>query len=72
MNYGDDRLVRIEGKDKENFRKLAPFIHRNNGEGFIQAFDEAHYHVERNANFKILFMDLSFRLYHLLNSKVTS
>lgn len=69
MNYGDEKLVRIEGKDKENFRKFAPFIHTANAERFIKALNEAHYHVERNANFKMLFMDLSFRIYRLLNAK---
>ncbi|MFM2207011.1 MAG: hypothetical protein RL213_986 [Bacteroidota bacterium] len=69
MNYGDEKLVRIEGKEKDSFRKLAPFIHSDNADGFIRALDEMHYHVERNANFKIQFMDLSFRLNRLLNKK---
>lgn len=69
LNYGDERLVRITGKDLDNFRKFAPFIHKDNAGGFITSFNDAHYHVERNANFKILFMDLSFRLYRLLHAK---
>ena len=69
MNYGDEKLIRIEGSEKDSFRKLAPFIHAGNSEEFITALDEAHYHVERNANFKILFMDLSFNIFNLLNRK---
>lgn len=67
MNYGDDRLVRIDGKEKDSFRRLAPFIHAGNAEAFIRSLDEAHYHLERNANFKILFSDLSFRIHRLLS-----
>ncbi len=69
INYGDERLVRIEGKDKDNFIRFAPFIQQRNAEAFIRELNNAHYHVERNANFKILFMDLSFRIFHLLNAK---
>ncbi|MEY4595161.1 MAG: hypothetical protein RIQ47_1571 [Bacteroidota bacterium] len=69
INYGDEKLVRIEGKEKDNFKRFAPFIHQGNAERFIQLLDEAHYHVERNANYKMLFMDLSFKIFQLLNSK---
>lgn len=69
MNYGDPSLVRMEGQEAENFRRFAPFIHQGNADKFISLLNDAHYHVERNANFKMLFMDLSFRIYHALNLK---
>ena len=69
INYGDDKLVRIEGKEKDNFKRFAPFIHHGNAGRFIELLDEAHYHIECNANYKIMFMDLSFKIFQLLNSK---
>ncbi|MFM8432146.1 MAG: ATP-binding protein [Bacteroidota bacterium] len=69
MNYGDESLLKIQGKELESFTKLAPFINAGNAEEFIKLLDDAHYHVERNANFKILFMDLSFKIFRALNKK---
>ncbi len=57
-----------ETKDKllqeelEFVRKFSQFITQNNAAGMLEALDEAHYHIERNANAKITFTDLSFQL----------
>jgi DNA polymerase-3 subunit delta' len=69
INYGDRSLVRLEGKDLEDFSRLAPFINANNIEGFNDELNKAHFHLERNANSKLLFTDLSFNIHRLLNQK---
>jgi DNA polymerase-3 subunit delta' len=69
INYGDHSLVRLEGKDLEDFTRLAPFINASNIEGFNDELNKAYFHLERNANSKLLFTDLSFNLHHLLNRK---
>ncbi|MBN8695335.1 MAG: DNA polymerase III subunit delta' [Bacteroidetes bacterium] len=67
INYGDPVLTKL-GKDEQDFvRKFAPFIHSNNIERFTEELNKAYYHMERNANPKILFMDLAFKFNELLN-----
>lgn len=67
INYGDSALTKL-GKDEQDFvRKFAPFIHSNNIERFTEELNKAYYHMERNANPKILFMDLAFKFNELLN-----
>ena len=34
LQYGDERLVRLEGKDMEAYRKFAPFVHTGNMDVF--------------------------------------
>jgi DNA polymerase-3 subunit delta' len=51
-------------------KNLAPFVHRGNAEGYQKLFGEAIYHVERNANPKILFMDVSLNLVKLIKQPV--
>jgi len=46
--------------------KFMPFVHTRNMEELHQQMTDAHYHVERNANAKILFLDLSFILFRLI------
>lgn len=39
----------------------------NNIELFAEELNKAYFHMERNANTKILFMDLAFKFNELLN-----
>jgi DNA polymerase-3 subunit delta' len=67
LNYADASLVKL-GADEQGFvQKFSPFIHANNVERFVEELNKAHYHMERNANPKILFMDLAFKFNELLN-----
>jgi DNA polymerase-3 subunit delta' len=70
INYADRSLVRLEGKELEDFTRLAPFINASNAEEFMDELNKAHFHLERNANSKLLFTDLSFSVHRLLNRKV--
>ena len=69
LQYGDERLVRLEGKDLEAYRKFAPFVHTGNMDIFSKTLNDAIFHLERNANAKILFMDVSFSIHRLLQLK---
>ncbi len=69
INYGDRSLVRLEGKDLEDIKRFAPFVHSGNIHAFSDELNKAHFHLERNANSKLLFMDLSFAVYELLKQK---
>jgi DNA polymerase III subunit delta' len=72
LNYADASLGRLYGKELESYRKFAPFINRYNAEDLAEELNKAHYHLERNANAKILFMDLSFKIHSLLVRKEPS
>jgi DNA polymerase III subunit delta' len=67
LNYGDASLVKLGAEEQDFVRKFAPFIHANNIERFSEELNKAYYHMERNANAKILFMDLAFKFNELLN-----
>jgi DNA polymerase-3 subunit delta' len=69
LNYSHHSMIRMEGEDLESFKKFAPFVNKNNAELFAEKLSEAHYHLERNANTKILFTDLSFEINKLLQIK---
>jgi DNA polymerase-3 subunit delta' len=68
MNYAD-KLVRFEGEERESFNRFAPFVNKNNAEQFLEELNNAHQHLERNANTKLLFTDLSFKMSRLLQVK---
>jgi DNA polymerase-3 subunit delta' len=67
LNYGDISLVKLGAEEKDFVKKFSPFIHTNNIERFIEELNRAYFHMERNANAKILFMDLAFKFNELLN-----
>ena len=67
LSYADDSIVKLGGHEQEFVKKFSPFIHANNVEQFIEELNKAHFHMERNANSKILFMDLAFKFNELLN-----
>lgn len=67
MNYGDDSLVKLSADEQEFVKKFSPFIHGANIERFIEELNKAHFHMERNASAKILFMDMAFKFNELLS-----
>ena len=50
--------------------KLNKFTSVSQQEAIIEEIDKATYHIERNANAKILFHALTIRLYHIITHKV--
>jgi DNA polymerase-3 subunit delta' len=67
INYGDRSLIRLEGKDLEDMKRFAPFVNENNLDAFTDEINKAHFHLERNANSKLLFTNLSFAIHSLLH-----
>lgn len=70
VNYNIQELafmkIHVDGFD---LHKFAPFVHENNIIDIVEELDKAMYHVERNGNAKIIFMDLSIKLTRLLHNK---
>lgn len=56
-------------EELEFVHKFSRFITMNNAAGMLQELDDAHYHIERNTNARILFTDLSFKLSDLVLSE---
>jgi DNA polymerase-3 subunit delta' len=68
-NYGDRNLVRLSGQEKQFLEKFAPFVNQRNYERLVEEFNSNYYYIERNANPKILFMDLILKTNELINMK---
>jgi DNA polymerase-3 subunit delta' len=69
MNYGDHSLVRISENEIDELKRFASFITVNNATQIMDKLSKAYYHIERNANPKILFMALSLEMNKLLPRK---
>ncbi|MFL5754460.1 MAG: DNA polymerase III subunit delta' [Bacteroidia bacterium] len=67
LNYAGAELVKLRGEELEFVKKFAAFVHTGNYEKLTEEFNSAYYHIERNANAKILFMDLALKTNGLIN-----
>jgi DNA polymerase-3 subunit delta' len=65
-NYGDSEMERVASNEVKFLTNFAPYIHGANCIEIIELFNDASYHIERNANPKILFLDVSLKLTKLL------
>jgi len=68
-NYTGESISRINDDLLPGFSRFAPFIRYDNAEYFENELSKAHFHIERNANPRILFIDLSFKINALLHLK---
>ncbi|MDP2385263.1 MAG: DNA polymerase III subunit delta' [Bacteroidota bacterium] len=69
LNSGGETLVKARNEELDFLKKFSAFVHMGNYERIVEEFNKAYYHIERNANPKILFMDMSLTMNELLNSK---
>lgn len=65
-NYGDNSLNRVAQTEAKFLQNFAPYVHGANCIAIIELFNDAVYHIERNANPKILFLDVALKLTKLL------
>ena len=70
LNFASEELVFLETKTpKFNLKNFAPFVHSGNILEIEKELNEAQYHIERNGNAKIIFLDLSMKLTRFLHKK---
>lgn len=69
MNYSEAQTGRANPEELVFLKKFFLYINDNNVMDISKEFNEAIFHVERNANPKILFIDLSAKLAKLLRQK---
>lgn len=68
---GAGQLVRFDDSVVPGFGKFSRFIHVGNVEQISELLSKATYSVERNANTRLLLLDLSFKMNMLLNPRTS-
>lgn len=63
---GAEALVHLPKAENEFVSKFCRTINLSKAEGMFNELEKAHYHIERNANPKILFLDVSLQLVRIL------
>jgi DNA polymerase-3 subunit delta' len=66
LNYRIEGLVVIEGEDLAFAEKFSPFVNSGNCIEFTEILNTAYHNIERNANPRILLLDLSMKISGLL------
>ena len=63
INYQNPSLAYYDFSHNQfDLNKLAPYIHSNNIQNIYESVTDALYHLERNANAKLIFLNLSINL----------
>ena len=66
---GAGNLVHLPAKELETAQKMSNILSIEKAQYISDELEKAHYHVERNANPKILFLDVSLQIIKILNLK---
>lgn len=67
--FENQQSIRAEGEELEFIRNFSPFINKANVELLDNAFNEGHYHIERNGSANIIFTDISLKMIGWLRMK---
>lgn len=68
-HYTDSDLVILTDAQRQFLNKFSPFINHKNIVVLTELLNDAYYHLERNANPKILFLDVSLKIFAYLKRK---
>jgi DNA polymerase-3 subunit delta' len=66
-NYTDNQLTKTSAEEEAFLKNFSKFITGNNIHGFMENFNDAIYHIDRNANPKILFTELCFKVMRFIH-----
>ena len=69
FHFSDPNTLFITEKEKSFLQKFHPFVHEGNIKNITEKLEESIVNIERNANSKILFYELSLQLMKLLKVK---
>ncbi|WP_299462307.1 DNA polymerase III subunit delta' [uncultured Microscilla sp.] len=64
---GDERLVRLGGKEYQFVQNFSKVLQIHNSSLLYEQFNDAIFHLERNASPKIVFMDTSLHIIQIIN-----
>jgi DNA polymerase III subunit delta' len=63
---GAEHLVHLPANEKEFVVNFSKVLNEAKAEAIVDELEKAHYHIERNANGKILFLDVSLQFIKIL------
>ena len=66
-NYTENQLTQVSNEEEQFLLNFSKFITGNNVIDLMEAFSQAHYHIDRNANGKILFTNLCFQVMRFIH-----
>jgi len=69
LNFGSSNLLKTNEKEYAFISKFSPFIHEGNSVNIIEELEESIKAINRNANAKILFFELSLQMVKFLKVK---
>ncbi len=69
-HYTGGALTVMTTQQAAFLKKFAPFINHKNIMQLTEMMEDAHYHIERNANPKIVFLDVSLKMFAQLKKKM--
>ena len=69
LNFGSSNLLKTNEKEYAFIRKFSPFIHEVNSVNIIEELEKSIKAINRNANSKILFFELSLQMVRFLKVK---
>jgi len=67
-NYTEGELTMVSGEEEKFLANFSRFITGNNVQDFSTSFNDAVYHIDRNANAKILFTQLCFQVMRYIHN----
>ncbi|MBX9850165.1 MAG: DNA polymerase III subunit delta [Cytophagaceae bacterium] len=67
-SYAGDKLVRLQNEDLKFVQGFSKVLNEPKVEAIAEQLNQAHYHIERNANPKITFLDVSLYISGVLKS----
>ena len=70
MNQEQKNMVRMSDNEEGFASKFSTFIHPANVPLLTQEIDKAFFHISRNANPKVVFLDLSIKLNRILKMNI--
>ena len=69
LNFANSSLLKTNEKEHAFIRKFAPFIHEKNSVMIVEELEKSIKSINRNANAKILFFELSLKMVKFLKVK---
>ena len=70
FNFLGEESINVKNEEKDFLNKFSRFINNQNITPLMNEFDQSIYHIDRNANAKLLFSDLVIKLTKLIKKGV--